>query len=231
MTSRGLYVTGTDTGVGKTLVSAALLHALRLNNVIALGMKPLASGCDMIDGRLRNEDALMLQRAGAFEAAYEDINPFALRHPLAPELAARDDGVVVSLEPIRDAHARLQAQSDVVVVEGVGGWMAPLSGELMQADLVRALDIPVVLVVGLRLGCLNHAYLSARAIEADGARLVGWIGTGIDPAMSRMQDNLALLAARLHAPCWGVLPHSPSPDPNAMSAHLVAAATNFLRNA
>lgn len=231
MTSRGLYVTGTDTGVGKTLVSAALLHALRLNNAIALGMKPLASGCDMIDGRLRNEDALMLQRAGAFEAAYEDINPFALRHPLAPELAARDDGVVVSLEPIRDAHARLQAQSDVVVVEGVGGWMAPLSGELMQADLVRALDIPVVLVVGLRLGCLNHAYLSARAIEADGARLVGWIGTGIDPAMSRMQDNLALLAARLHAPCWGVLPHSPSPDPNAMSAHLVAAATNFLRNA
>ena len=216
----GVFVTGTDTGVGKTLVSTALLHALRECGVRALGMKPLASGCERIDGAWRNDDALALQHAGAFEAAYEDINPFALEHPLAPELAARDAGIRVTLPPILEAHARLRAQADCVVVEGVGGWMAPLASELMQANLVRALEIPVVLVVGLRLGCLNHAYLTARAIAADGCRLAGWIGTAIDPEMLRAQDNIALLTARLPVPCWGVLPHVPVPVPSRMARHL-----------
>jgi dethiobiotin synthetase len=161
-----------------------------------------------------------LQHASAFAVPYEDINPFALEHPLAPELAARDAGITVTLQPILDAHERLRAQADCVVVEGVGGWMAPLATDLMQADLVRALDVPVVLVVGLRLGCLNHAYLTARAIVADGGRLAGWIGTAIDPDMARAQDNLALLAARLPAPCWGVLPHVTVPVPARMSRHL-----------
>ncbi|KGQ18187.1 Dethiobiotin synthetase [Lysobacter dokdonensis DS-58] len=216
----GLFVTGTDTGVGKTLVSASLLHALRAQGVRALGMKPLASGCERIGGAWRNEDAVALQRAGTFEAAYEDINPFALEHPLAPELAARDAGVHVALPPILDAHARLAAQAQCVVVEGVGGWMAPLAADLMQADLVRALDIPVVLVVGLRLGCLNHAYLTARAIAADGCRLAGWIGTAVDPDMARRDDNIALLTARLPAPCWGVLPHDAAPDPSRLSRYV-----------
>jgi dethiobiotin synthetase len=114
------------------------------------------------------------------------------------------------------AHARLAAQADVVVVEGVGGWAAPLATDLHQADLVRALDIPVVLVVGLRLGCLNHAYLSVRAIQADGCRLAGWIGTGIDPAMACIDDNRALLAARIPAPCLGWLPWQAAPDPVAL---------------
>lgn len=216
----GVFVTGTDTGVGKTLASTALLHAMRDAGVRAVGMKPLASGCERIDGAWRNEDALALQHASAFAVPYEDINPFALEHPLAPELAARDAGITVTLQPILDAHERLRAQADCVVVEGVGGWMAPLATDLMQADLVRALDVPVVLVVGLRLGCLNHAYLTARAIVADGGRLAGWIGTAIDPDMARAQDNLALLAARLPAPCWGVLPHVTVPVPARMSRHL-----------
>jgi len=213
----GLYVTGTDTGVGKTVASCALLHALRSQGLRAVGMKPVASGCERVDGAWRNADALALQQASDPAPAYDDLNPFALRHPLAPELAARDDEVAVTLPPLLAAHARLRAQADVVVVEGVGGWAAPLATGLMQADLVRALDLPVVLVVGLRLGCLNHAYLSARAILADGARLAGWIATDIDPHMERADDNMALLAARLDAPCWGRLPHEPAPDARRMA--------------
>ena len=163
---------------------------------------------------------IALRAASDPTPAYEDVNPFALQHPLAPELAARDAGVDVTLAPLLAAHARLRAQSDIVVVEGVGGWMAPLSTTLMQADLVRALDIPVVLVVGLRLGCLNHAYLTARAIEADGARLAGWVATGIDPDMARADDNFALLAERLPAPCIGRLPHAPAPDAASMARHI-----------
>jgi dethiobiotin synthetase len=208
----GVYVTGTDTGVGKTLASAALLHALRARGLRAVGMKPVASGGERIDGAWRNEDARALQEASDPVPRYEDVNPFALPLPLAPELAAREAGVDVTLPPLREAHARLRAQSDVVVVEGVGGWMAPLATHLHQADVVRAFDLPVVLVVGLRLGCLNHAYLTARAIAADGCRLVGWIATDIDPAMARADDNFALLSGRLPVPCWGRFPHDPAPD-------------------
>lgn len=215
-----MFVTGTDTGVGKTLASCTLVHALRARGLRAVGMKPLASGCEATPGGLRNEDALALQAASDPRPPYADINPFALPAPLAPEIAAREAGIAVSLPPILEAHARLKAQADAVVVEGVGGWMAPLAGDLMQADLVRALDLPVVLVVGLRLGCLNHAYLSARAIEADGCRLAGWIGTGVDPGMLRIDENRALLAGRLPAPCLGWLPWQASPDPELLSGRL-----------
>ena len=208
-----VYVTGTDTGIGKTVASCALLHALRLRGLRAVGMKPLASGCEHTPAGWRNEDALALQAASEPRPEYADLNPYALPLPLAPELAARDAGVTIELATIRAAHARLRAQADAVVVEGVGGWAAPLSASIDQADVVHALDLPVVLVVGLRLGCLNHAYLTARAIAADGCRLVGWIGNGIDPGMARRDDNLALLAARLPAPCWGVLPHAAPSDP------------------
>jgi dethiobiotin synthetase len=217
---RGVFVTGTDTGVGKTLASCALLHALRARGLRAVGMKPLASGCESAPEGLRNEDALALQEASDPRPAYADVNPYALPLPLAPELAARDAGIEVALAPMLAAHARLAARADVVVVEGVGGWAAPLATDLHQADLVRALDIPVVLVVGLRLGCLNHAYLSVRAIQADGCRLDGWIGTGIDPEMERIDDNRALLAARIPAPCLGWLPWQAAPDPAALAPGL-----------
>lgn len=211
--SFGVFITGTDTGIGKTLASCALLHALRGRGLRAVGMKPVASGCESVDGEWRNGDALALQAAGESGIAYADINPYALRHPLAPELAARDAGIIVALQPILDAHARLARQADACVVEGVGGWAAPLSASLMQADLVRALRLPVLLVVGLRLGCLSHALLSARAIAADGAHLAGWIASHVDPDMERVEDNLAMLRERLPAPCWGVLPHAEHPDP------------------
>jgi dethiobiotin synthetase len=218
--SLAVFVTGTDTGVGKTLASCALLHAWRARGHRVAGMKPLASGSEPIDGAWRNEDALALQAASDPRPAYADVNPYALPNPLAPELAARDAGVDVALPPIVAAYERLGRNADALVVEGVGGWAAPLAPTLWQADLVRALDLPVVLVVGLRLGCLNHAILSARAIAADGCRLAGWIASDVDPAMQRADDNMALLAGRLDAPCWGRLPHSASPDPARLASAL-----------
>ena len=216
----GFFVTGTDTGIGKTLSSCTLLHALRARGLRAVGMKPLASGCEATPDGLRNEDALALMAASDPRPAYDDLNPYALPEPLAPEIAAREAGIEVELAPMLAAHARLAAQADVVVVEGVGGWTAPMAPALMQADLVRALDLPVVLVVGLRLGCLNHAILSARAIAADGCRLAGWIGSGVDPEMLRIDENRALLAGRLPAPCLGWLPWQAAPDPAALAARL-----------
>lgn len=215
-----IYVTGTDTGVGKTLVSTSILHALGARGLRAVGMKPVASGCHRVGNDWRNEDALQLLSASNPQPAYEDLNPYALMHPLAPELAARDEGVEVALEPVLDAFSRLAGQADAVVVEGVGGWAAPLSASLDQSALVRALGVPVVLVVGLRLGCISHARLTARAIEADGLRLVGWIASEIDPAMDRVDDNFALLRQRLHVPCWGRLPFRPGACPADMAAAL-----------
>jgi dethiobiotin synthetase len=215
-----IYITGTDTGIGKTLVSCALLHAVRRHGLRAIGMKPVASGCEQIDGQWRNADALALLAASDPRPAYRDLNPYALPAPLAPELAARDAGVDVSLQVLLECHARLEAETDALVVEGVGGWAAPLSASLMQADLVRAMRLPVVLVVGLRLGCLNHALLSARAIAADGMHLAGWIASHVDPAMERVEDNLRMLRERLPASCWGVLPHAADPDPALMARHL-----------
>lgn len=209
---RGVYVTGTDTGVGKSVTTAALLAALNAAGVRAIGMKPVASGSEATPQGLRNADAELLRTHSAGTPAYADVNPCTLVPPIAPHIAAHEAGVSIALPPLRAAYARLAADADRVLVEGVGGWMAPLAcapfqGDLMQADLARALGLPVILVVGLRLGCLNHALLSARAIAADGCRLVGWIGNRIDAHMLRAGENLATLRALLPAPCLGVLPH------------------------
>ena len=220
MSMKSCYITGTDTGIGKSIASAALLHALRARGCRAVGMKPVASGCEMTADGWRNEDALALQQASDPVPEYGDVNPYALPHPLAPELAAADAGVAIELQPIVEAHARLAAIADAVVVEGVGGWAAPLTAGLDQLDVVRALKLPVVMVVGLRLGCINHARLTARAIVQDGATLAGWIANDIDPAMARSGDNFAILQRVLPAPCWGRLPHAAAPDAQAMARHL-----------
>lgn len=205
--SIGLYVTGTDTGAGKTYASVALVHALRARGLAVAGMKPLASGCEETDEGPRNEDALALQAASAPRPDYADVNPIALRDPTAPEIAAARQGVEVDLSPLRAAYARLAQSHGVVVVEGVGGWLAPLSRELMQRDLVAALGLPAVLVVGLRLGCINHALLTQRALRADGVALLGWIGSAVDPAMDFRAETIAILRRRLSMPCMGVLDH------------------------
>ena len=219
MATTTLFVTGTDTGIGKTLASTALLHALRARGRCASGMKPVASGSEAGDGDgWRNADALALLAASDPRPAYADVNPYALPEPTAPQLAARAAGIRVSPGVLAAAHARIAAGCDVVVVEGAGGWLAPLADGLEHAMLARALDAEVLLVVGLRLGCLNHARLSARAIAADGLALAGWIGSTLEPGFSA--DYLALVEDALAAPCLGVLPHQADGDARAASKAL-----------
>lgn len=224
--TRGVLVTGTDTGVGKSLASAALLHALRARSLRAVGMKPVAAGCDATPEGWRNEDALALQAASDPVPGYDDVNPWALPEPTAPQLAARAAGVEVALAPMLAAHARLASRADVVVVEGAGGWLSPLADGIEHADLAHALELPVLLVVGLRLGCLSHARLTVRAIQGDGCRLAGWIASAVDPGFGRGQDYLALLRDALPVPCLGVLPWTPAPaDPAALASNLASAAS------
>lgn len=219
-TVRNWFVTGTDTGVGKTVAATALVHRLRAEGLRTAGMKPVASGCERTPDGLRNEDALALQAASAPRPDYADVNPYALEIPTAPQLAARAMGVRVSLPILLAAHARLAARADVVVVEGAGGWLAPMDEGLDQSALARAIEAPVLLVVGLRLGCLSHARLTARAILADGFAFAGWIGSSVDPDFAEREDYLAMLRDALPAPCLGVLPHAPGADPARMAQHL-----------
>lgn len=218
--ARGAYITGTDTGVGKTLTSVVLLHRLRGAGLRAVGMKPIASGCERTPGGWRNEDALALLEASDPRPAYDDVNPYAFALPTAPQLAARAMGVTVDPARLRDAYAHLGAQADAVIVEGVGGWAAPFDTGVEQADFVHMLGLPAILVVGLRLGCLNHARLTARAIAEDGARMIGWIGNSIDPRFPDRDDYIELLRDALPTPCLGVLPHAPDADPRTMAASL-----------
>ena len=224
-----VYVTGTDTGIGKTVASVALLQAARGLNRRAIGMKPVASGCTRnADGHWRNDDALALQMASHPRPDYAQVNPYALPLPLAPELAAADAGVPIDMPVLSQAFTRLGSQADVVVVEGVGGWLAPLSATVAQADLVRDWRLPVVLVVGMRLGCINHARLSARAIQADGCRLIGWIGNTLELRMPASDAVLAILQRHLPVPCWGVLPFGSHADAASAAAVLQPAVTGWL---
>jgi dethiobiotin synthetase len=216
----GYYVTGTDTGVGKTLVSVALLQALRDSGKSAVGMKPVASGCSDGGPGWRNEDALALQSASRPEPDYALVNPFALPSATAPQIAAAAAGVAVSSGPILAAFERLAKTADAVVVEGVGGWMAPLADDLQQAQLARALGLPVILVVGIKLGCLNHALLSERAIVDDGVQLAGWIGNAVDPTLAFSEEYIALLQRSLKVPCLGLLPHRRDYDASTFSEYL-----------
>lgn len=210
-----VYVTGTDTGIGKTVASVALLHAMRARVRSAVGMKPVASGCERVGNEWRNADALALQGASQPVPPYSLVNPVALSEPAAPEIAAAIQGVRVGLEPLCDAFSRLAMFSPTRIVEGVGGWLAPLATTLDQSALVHALDLPVVMVVGVRLGCINHARLTERAIAADGCRLVGWIGNRIDPAFDTADASIDLLRRHLSVPCLGVLEHASDGAPRA----------------
>ncbi|MCL5060300.1 MAG: dethiobiotin synthase [Candidatus Thermoplasmatota archaeon] len=198
---RGFFVTGTDTGVGKTRVAVALIHALRAQGLRVAAMKPVSAG--NAPGEL-NEDVTALLQAADVDADLRDVNPYAFAEPVAPHIAAQRAGVRIELEVVAAAYARLAAAADVVVVEGAGGWRVPLNEREDMADLARRLGLPVVLVVGLRLGCLNHALLTAESIANRRLRWAGWVGNHIDPAMAFQAENLAALHARLPAPCLGV---------------------------
>ena len=221
---RGVFVTGTDTGIGKTRVSTGLLKALGKAGLKSVGMKPVASGAEQTPQGLRNEDALALQKAASLKRDYALVNPYCFAPPVAPHLAAREAGVEISLDTIRHAYAELCRGADAVVVEGVGGWQVPLASGLEVPDLARELELPVLLVVGLRLGCLNHASLTARAIRADGLELAGWVANAIDPDFQRPEANLATLEAELGAPLLARLGYAPKVSLAETAAGLAEAA-------
>lgn len=201
-----LYITGTDTEIGKTFVSCALLQQAAALGRNIVGMKPVASGCIDTAAGWRSEDALALQQADGLDVPYRLRNPYALPLPAAPEIAAAEAGVDIELATLLEAHARLRATHQGVFVEGVGGWAAPLTAQLEQADLVRALDIPVLMVVGLRLGCVHQARVTQRAIVADGCRFAGWIANPLDPDMLRFAENIDILSRVLGAPPLQAMP-------------------------
>lgn len=203
--SCGVFITGTDTGSGKTEVAVALLQGLGRAGKRAVGFKPVASGAGWVDGKLQNDDALALQRAGAPGVACADINPYCFAPAIAPHLAARDAGIAIDFVHLADRYRRLAADADCVVVEGAGGWRVPLADARDMRALALELGLPVILVVGLRLGCINLALLSEQSILDSGAPLLGWIGSTVDPAMERLNDNVQTLHRALRCPCLGIL--------------------------
>lgn len=207
MTRRGFFVTGTDTGVGKTLAATAMLRAWRVRGLSVAGMKPVASGATRTVDGLRNDDALALAAEGSRAWPYEVVNPYVFEPPVAPHIAAAEAGVEVRVPVIHAAYSRLRAASDIVVVEGAGGFLVPLAPGRSFADLPGALGLEVILVVGLRLGCLNHAFLTAEAVAARRLRLAGWIGSQVDTGYERLDDNLQCLRQTLPAPCLGIIGH------------------------
>ena len=222
--SHTIFITGTDTGVGKTRIARAVLNRLLDQGYSAAGFKPLASGAERTAEGLRNDDALVLQAASSPGLEYGEVNPWCFEPAIAPHLAAREAGVEIGLAALDAAHRRLALRHERVVVEGAGGWLVPLNAQHSFADWVGSQGWPVILVVAMRLGCINHALLSARAIEADGCRLLGWIGNCIDPAMAARDENLATLRELLPAPCLGVLPHGLAPAQAAVRLEAAVAA-------
>ena len=220
----GLFVSGTDTGVGKTLISTALLHALARHYPRVVGMKPVAAGTEWIDGVQANDDVLALRAASTVRVDPALDNPVLLPDPVSPHIAARRAGVQITVAQLVAAYQALRQQADAVVVEGAGGFLVPLSDTETGADLARALNLPVVLVVGLRLGCLNHALLTAQAIAACGLPLAGWVANQVDASMPAQADNIAYLqhqfATRYAAPLLASVPHQPSPDANTIQIAL-----------
>jgi len=221
MAFEGCFVTGTDTGVGKTLISAALLHTLARHHARVVGMKPVAAGLVQQGGAWVAEDVLALRAASTVAVPSGLDNPVALPEPLSPHLAAARVGRAVTVAELFAAHAALRDLADVVLVEGSGGWRVPLNEDETLADLAVALALPVVLVVGLRLGCLNHALLTAEAIRADGLHLAGWVANTVDPAMACRDENIDTLRQRLAAPLLGTVPWQPQgPDARAVQLEL-----------
>ncbi len=222
--SRSYFVTGTDTGVGKTLVTAALLRRLRESGVTVAGMKPVAAGAVAGPEGPANEDALLLQAESSVRHPYAIVNPWLFEPAIAPHIAAAEAGVVIDTDRIVRAYEVLRASADVVLAEGAGGFLVPLDARRSFAELPGLLGMDVLLVVGLRLGCLNHALLTVEAIASRGYRLAGWIGNCIDPAFARHDANIATLNAKIGAHCLGIVPWLPRAGVGEAAAALVGAA-------
>lgn len=208
---QGFFITGTDTGVGKTWATVTLMRYFQAQGKTVVGMKPVASGCEMIEGKLRNEDALLLQENASVFLDYDLINPFAYQKPVSPHLAGED--YPVNLDKIVTVFAELKQKAEIVLVEGVGGWLVPLNhqGDDVQT-MAKLLNLPVIMVVAIRLGCLNHARLTYQAIINSGSLCAGWIGMSVDPQMNKAIENIYTLNSLIDAPLLGVIPYAERAD-------------------
>lgn len=224
--SKHFFVTGTDTDVGKTLVAAGLLLAARQAGYSTAAVKPIAAGCEMTPQGLRNADALELQRVMTAELDYQQINPIALEPAIAPHIAAEQAGKHVRCAQLAGycRGAMMSAAADFVLVEGAGGWRVPLNPVETLASLAKELNTPVILVVGMRLGCINHALLTAEAIRNDGLPLAGWVANQLQEDMPVYRDNLQTLQRRLTAPLIGEIPYLDKPSPEKLVPHLAISA-------
>lgn len=217
---RGYFITGTDTGVGKTVVTLGLMQALQARGNTVVAMKPVAAGCEPMPDGLRNDDALRLQQQASIALDYAQINPYAFAPGIAPHIAAERMGVRINIENINNKYSELQCISDCVLVEGAGGWQVPLNEEETLADLALQLGLDVIMVVGVRLGCLNHALLTAAAIARAGCTLAGWVANQLPPAPECVHENINYLKSSISAPLLGVLPTMPAVSAGAVAENL-----------
>ncbi len=205
-----LFIAGTDTDVGKTVASKAILQAAASKGLTTIGYKPVASGSDRTDQGLRNTDALHLMKVATQELPYEDVNPYALELPASPHIAAKHDNVVIDYNVLSSKLNQLKSKADFVLVEGAGGWRVPVSDTDCLSSWVKQEKLPVVLVVGVKLGCLSHALLTAESIEADGLELVGWVANRVNPGTEHYAEIIQVLESRINAPKLGEIPYVPS---------------------
>lgn len=228
----GCFVTGTDTEVGKTRITTGLLHFFAQNGCLSAGLKPVAAGMEGEPGQRFNEDVRALRQASSMALSDAQVGPLQFEAACAPHIAAALEGRSIERSTIVQAAHALAAHAEVLVVEGVGGFCVPLGSDWDSSDIAAELDLPVILVVGLRLGCINHALLTAQAIQARGLRVAGWVGNHVQQEMPWAADNVQTLRDwlwRQHgAPCLGIVPHLADPTPVAVAAHLDAAATQYL---
>jgi dethiobiotin synthetase len=217
---RGYFISGTDTDVGKTVLTLGLMTALKKTGMKVGGMKPVASGCIRTKNGLRNEDALQIQSLSDNDPPYEQVNPYAFVPPVAPHVAATETGIVIDLLEIKKCYENLLHTVDAIIVEGVGGWRVPFGNGLAVPDLVLSLDLPVILVVGLKIGCINHAILTAEAMIRDGVQLKAWVANEITPDYTTLTPTLEYLNATIPGPMLGCIPFMETPDIDDIAANL-----------
>ena len=210
--SQGYFITGTDTGCGKTEISCGLMRLLQRQGHSVLGMKPIASGAESGPDGLRNEDALKIQAHNSVALPYEQVNLYCFLPPIAPHLAAQEVEETIHFSSIKSQLERLSQQAERLIVEGVGGWRVPLGPDGDIADLAVALELPVILVVGIKLGCINHALLTVESIRSKGIKLAGWVANQVDGEMARLAENIGTLQTEINAPCLGLVPFMRDPD-------------------
>ena len=214
----GFFISGTDTDVGKTWATIALMRYFKNKGYTVVGMKPVAAGCVWQDGQLKNEDAILMQKNASLALAYKEINPYAFELPVSPHLAAKENPV--QLDVIAKTFHNLKDKADVILVEGAGGWLAPLNKECDIADLAIILQLPVIMVVAIRLGCINHARLTFNTIQTSGVQCAGWLAMCVNPEMSKQQENIATIKNKVSAPLLGVLPYTKEMDFELLAANI-----------